>query len=261
MFAKADAYEQFMGRWSRQLAHALIELAEVRDGDSVLDVGSGTGSLTFALGETHKSAHITGVDPSADFVNYAAQKTQDSRIHFEVGDAQRLKFPDATFDKTLSALVLNFVPDPARAATEMLRVTKRGGVVTAAVWDYGAGMQMLRAFWDEAIAADPSAKPRDEAHMPLCARGDLPVLWRDRGFQNIVEATLEIPLHFGSFDDYWAPFLLGAGPAGAYVATLSSEHRDSLAQRLRKRLVGDEPEDQGFELKARAWAVKGTVPG
>jgi SAM-dependent methyltransferase len=199
------------------------------------------------------------VDASADFVNYAAHRTKDSRIRFEVGDAQWLKFPDATFDRTLSALVLNFVPDSARAAAEMSRVTKPGGLVTAAVWDYGdEGMQMLRVFWNEAIAVDPSVEPRDEARMPLCAKGALVSLWRQRGFQNIVDTTLEIPLQFASFDDFWAPFSLGVGPAGAYLATLSKEHQDAIAQRLQKRLVGAAA-DRGFEMTARAWAVKGTV--
>jgi SAM-dependent methyltransferase len=259
MFSKGDDYDRFMGRWSRRLAPAMITFAEVRDGDTVLEVGSGTGALSFAIRDATKSAQVTGVEPSREFVTHAAQKSTDDRVHFEVGNAEQLRFPDAAFDKTLSLLVMNFIPDRERALSEMVRVTRPGGVVAAAVWDYSAGMQMLRVFWDEAAAFEPAAPPRDEAHMPLCRAGELGALWKSQGFQNVLEVPLTIALEFASFDDYWAPFLLGHGPAGAYVARLSEERQAALEQRLRKRLLGDGP-DRALDMQARAWAVKGTVP-
>jgi len=137
-------------------------------------------------------------------------------------------------------------------------VTRQGGVVAAAVWDYAEGMQMLRVFWDEATELDPTIGSRDEAHMPLCKAGQLGALWRQQGLENVQELPLTVALSFASFDDYWAPFLLGHGPAGVYVAELSKERQTALEQRLRRRLLGD-GSDRPFDLPARAWAVKGTV--
>jgi hypothetical protein len=155
----------------------------------------------------------------------------------------------------MSLLVLNFVPDRERAVREMIRVTKPGGTVSAAVWDYGDGMEMLRVFWDETIQFDPAAAPSDEAHMPLCKRGELAMLWQKAGLEERHDTSLSVSLRFESFDDYWEPFLLGQGPAGAYVAKLSPDRQHQLAARLRSRL-GDHP----FEMQARAWAVKGKRP-
>ena len=132
-----------------------------------------------------------------------------------------LPFADDAFDRTLSMLVLNFVPDPAAALQQMIRVTRPGGVVAAAVWDYGEGMQMLRTFWDAAVALDPAAAPRDERHMPLCTRGALADLWRTHGLHDVDEQPLTIEMAFESFDDYWQPFLCGQGPAGVYVSSLA----------------------------------------
>ena len=257
MFAESDAYERFMGRWSRQLAPLLVTFASVREGDSVLDVGSGTGALAFAIIAAAPSARVTGVDPSRAYVQYARARGHGERVRFQVGDAQALELPDATFDRTVSLLVMNFIPDPAKALREMIRVTRPGGVIAAAVWDYGDGMEMLRVFWDEAVALEPGAAARHERTMPLCRRGELVALWRAGGLLHVAEEPIDIELSFTSFDDYWSPFLGGQGPAGAYVASLSAGTRAVLEARLRARLGtrGDTP----FTLRARAWAVKGVV--
>ncbi len=259
MFDETAAYEQFMGRWSRRLAPLLVTFASIDERDSVLDIGSGTGALAFFLAEAFPSMRVTGVDPSGAYVRDAQARAPSDRVRFVVGDARALQIPDAIFDKTLSLVVLNFIPDHQKALREMIRVTRPGGIVAAAVWDYGDGMGMLRVFWDEAVALDPAIAVRDERHMPLCRRGELGALWRSNGLQLVEEQPIAIELPFVSFDDYWLPFLGGQGPAGAYATSLPDVARAALESRLRKRLLG-ERHDGAFELRARAWAVKGVVP-
>jgi SAM-dependent methyltransferase len=257
MFFESDAYERFMGRWSRQLAAPLVAFATVQTGDNVLDVGSGTGALAAAVLAATSSGRIVGIDPASAYVDYARSRTQSERVTFEVGDAQQLRFRAAEFDKTLSLLVMNFIPDPAKALSEMIRVTRPGGVVAAAVWDYGEGMEMLRVFWDEAVALDPASDARDERHMPLCRSGELAALWRQHGLADVAETPISIEMTFMSFDDFWSPFLQRQGPAGAYVASLSEARQQMLRDRLRARLAP--AADGPFRLTARAWAVKGVV--
>lgn len=259
MFADSEAYEQFMGRWSRRLAPAFLEFVGLADGHAVLDVGSGTGALARAVLDRTTTSRVVGVDLSPGYVSYARSRVQDARVTFEEGDAQRLQFADASFDRTVSLLVVNFIPDAGMAVREMARVTRPGGIAAAAVWDYGEGMEMLRVFWDEAIALDPASDARDERHMPFCRPGELARLWRDHGLVDVREVPLVITLDFPSFDDFWQPFLGRQGPAGAYVAALPEARRLELERRLRERLsgpVGDGP----IQLTARAWAVQGVVP-
>jgi SAM-dependent methyltransferase len=160
---------------------------------------------------------------------------------------------------TLSLLVLNFIPHPTKALDEMVRVARPGGTISGAVWDYGQGMEMLRIFWDEAVALNPAADARDERHMALSREGQLDALWRALRLQDVAEEALTIQTRFSSFDDYWLPFLERQGPAGDYVATLTVGEREQLRLRLRNRLLGDRP-DGPIELRARAWAVRGIVP-
>jgi SAM-dependent methyltransferase len=259
MFAASDAYERFMGRWSRRLAPLLVRFAAVGKPAAVLDVGSGTGALAFAIAEAIPSAQVTGVDPSSAYVREAQARSQTDRVRFLEGDGRALQLHDRAFDAALSMLVLNFIPDPAKALREMVRVTRPGGVVAAAVWDYGDGMEMLRLFWDEAVALDPAIAARDESSMPLSRRGELAALWRAAGLEQVEEQPLGIELPFATFDDYWSPFLGGQGPAGAYVRSLSEAPRGALALRLRDRLLKG-GQDRAFTLRARAWAARGVVP-
>lgn len=256
VFSEAQAYERFMGRWSRSLAPLLGRFAGVREGDIVLDVGSGTGALTAAVATMAPTSRVVGIDPAAPYV--ALARSQQGSVSFEVGDAQQMRFEAATFDRTLSLLVVNFIPDARKALREMKRVTKPKGTIAAAVWDYGDGMEMLRVFWDEAVALQSTSAAKDERNMPFCRRGELAALWRELGLQDVVEEALTIETRFASFDDFWTPFLEKQGPAGAYTASLAATEREALRLRLRTRLLSNGP-DHAITMRARAWAVRGTV--
>ncbi len=260
MFGNAEAYDRFMGRWSRVVAPILLEFADIPDAGRVLDVGSGTGSLAFAIADRKPRCHVVGIDPSKEYVAYAASRNRfDARVTFETGDAQQLRFEGAAFQSSLSLLVFNFIPDPKTALREIARVTKPGGRIAAAVWDYGAGMQMLRVFWDAVVSLDPQAVTLHEKHMPLCRAGELSGLWNQAGLTAVHEQALDITTRFSSFADYWDPFLLGQGPAGAYTSRLEPERLRLLREELKRRLQLS-AESVAFDLPARVWAVRGSAP-
>jgi len=259
MFADAAAYDRFMGRWSRLVAPRFVDFARLPDRGRLLDVGSGTGALASAMAQRHPEARIVGIDPSREFVACAvAGNSYPDRAGFEVGDAQRLHFDRASFDGAASLLVFNFIPDPVRALLELRRVTKPGGGISAAVWDYGAGMRMLRVFWDAAVSVDPDAEELDERHMPLCRAGELSALWKQGGLDHVREQAIDIEMRFESFADYWEPFLLGQGPAGSYSRRLGRPRLDAL-RREAIRLLGLSGEKAPFALPGRVWAVRGVV--
>ena len=260
MFGDAEAYERFMGRWSRLVAPGLVAFADLPEQGWMLDVGSGTGSLAFAIAERKAGASVLGVDRSREYVAYASNSNMFAdRVSFEVGDAQQLKFPDASFDAALSLLVFNFIPRPEKALLELARVIKPGGRISAAVWDYDAGMRMLRTFWDAAVAIDPEAVTLDEKQMPLCRAGELSDLWRQGGLETVRERSIDVSMTFESFASYWDPFLLGQGPAGSYVVRLDRRKLEVLRDAV-KRQLGLSDEDSSFVLPARVWLVCGTVP-
>jgi SAM-dependent methyltransferase len=258
MFANAESYERFMGRWSRLIAAQLSDFVDIPNEGQLLDIGSGTGSLSFMIAQRNATARVVGIDPSKEYVAYGNSRNPvPERVSFEIGDAQHLRFPDATFSGSLSLFAFNFIPDPGRALWEARRVTESGGPIAAAVWDYGGEMQMLRAFWDAAASIDDQAPERDERHMPLCRSGELSDLWKDVGLHNLQEQPLDIKMQFDSFEDYWQPFLLGQGPAGAYAASLNPESLLRLRAEVKRRLSLSRA-DVPFVLAARAWAVCGT---
>ena len=260
MFGDAEAYERFMGRWSRQLAPLLVDFTGVPDTGRVLDVGSGTGALALSIAGSKVHCRVLGIDPSKEYVEFARSRNAfPDRVSFQVGNALQMGFSDATFQASSSLLVFNFVPDSKKALSEVRRVTKPGGCVSAAVWDYGAGMRMLRIFWDAAVTVDPTAGKFDELHMPLCRAGELGELWKQGGLEQVAERPLDIAMRFVSFADYWDPFLLGQGPAGAYLRNLDGDLRKALRDLVNRRLALRSA-DTPFSLSARAWAVRGIVP-
>jgi SAM-dependent methyltransferase len=256
VFGDAQAYERFMGRWSARLAPVFLDAVGMPGPRRVVDVGCGTGNLSRAVAERWPTCDVVGVDPSATFVEAARNRAADlgGRVRFETGGADDLPLDDGSVDAALALLVLNFAPDADAAVAQMARVTRPGGVLAAAVWDYGRRMGMLRTLWDAAGRLDASVAGQDEATMPLGRPGGLTDLWERSGLVGVVGGLVEVPTPFRNFDDYWEPFLEGQGPAGAYVSRLPEDRRAALRDEL-LATVGRGP----FELSAAAWWVRGTV--
>jgi SAM-dependent methyltransferase len=252
-----DAYEPYVGRWSRLVAREFVRWLAVPSASRWLDLGCGTGALTKTVLEHAAPSEVVGIDPSAAYIASAgARMDEDPRAHFEIGDAQALRAAAATFDVVVSGLVLNFVPRPELAVAEMARVTRPGGTVAAYVWDYAEGMQLMRYFWDAAGALDPKAKDLDEGRrFWLCKPEPLIRLFLTAGLEDVEVRAIEVPTYFRDFDEYWSPFLGGQGPAPSYAMSLSEQRRAELGERIRAGLPSDV--EGGIPLHARAWAVRG----
>jgi SAM-dependent methyltransferase len=260
MFTVAEAYERDMGRWSKLLAPLFVEFVGVGEADRVLDVGCGTGSLTETVARIIGASKIVGIDPSKGFIDYARSHKSSPRVTFESGDAQSLRYPDASFDRCLALLILNFIPDPPKAAAEMRRVTRSGGVVGTAMWDNAGGNELNRCLWDAAIALDPKVKGLDEKFASYGSPEALKTLWAGAGLTSIEVIDLTFPCEFSSFDEMWfRRYLEGQGPGGAYVMSLQEDRRDALRQKLRQNILAGRS-DGPFTLRAKAWAVRGIAP-
>jgi ubiquinone/menaquinone biosynthesis C-methylase UbiE len=259
--SSGDGYEQLMGRWSRRLAAPFLAFAGLARGERVLDVGCGTGSLTFLLAQRPELEAIAGVDYAAPYIEHATRRNTDARVTFRVGDATALPFPDASFDRVLCQLVLHFVPEPERAVAEMRRVARPGATVAAAVWDARGGFVATRLFHDTAAALDPAAAERRARNFtrPMTRPGDLEAAWRRAGFAEIVATELAIRMEFASFDDYWTPYLGKDGPGAEYIATLDAAALTRLRDAVRSAYLDGDPDGPRSYI-AIAWAVKGTAP-
>jgi len=251
-----EAYEAYVGRWSRRVAKAFVPWLDLPSGRRWLDVGCGTGALTQTVLARADPAQVVGMDTAEGFLTGARARIVDPRSTFGVGDAMSLPFPDRRFDAVVSGLALNFVPHPARAAAEFARVAVGGGVAAAYVWDYAEGMALMRYFWDAATALDPAAGEFDEGRrFPWCRPEPLCELWADAGMEQVTVRAIDVPTVFAGFDDYWRPFLGGQGPAPGYAMSLTHAHRCALRDLLRVRLPFRP--DGSIPLTARAWAVRG----
>jgi SAM-dependent methyltransferase len=248
-----EAYDRYIGRYGRELARALIDAAGVGPDWEVLDVGCGPGALTAELAVFVGAGSVAAVDPSDTFVAACRERVPGARV--ALASAEALPFADGTFDGALAQLVVNFMTDPLAGVREMRRVTRAGGTVAAAVWDYAGEMTLLRRFWDAAIALDPDSEPRDERHMPHCTPDALGELWAAAGLGGVEVTSATVGADYDGFDDLWSPLERGVGPAGAYVAALAPDARAALREELRRRLgAGDAP----FRLTARAWIATGS---
>ena len=257
LWASGSAYEDYVGRWSRLVAQKFLDWLALPADRSWLDIGCGTGALSWTILQNAAPRDVTGIDRSADFVAYLRSRIEDGCARFEVGDAQALAVEASSYDAVVSGLMLNFVPQPQNAVNEMARVARSGGAVGLYVWDYAGRMQLLRHFWNAAAALDPAAYDLDEGRrFPVCQPALLTDLFQHAGLQQIMVKPIDVSTDFRDFDDYWRPFLGGQGPAPGYAMSLSEERRSALRERIRSALPF--ALDGSIPLVARAWAVHGT---
>jgi SAM-dependent methyltransferase len=249
-----DSYDAFMGRYSRSLAAPFADAAGIEHGRAVLDVGCGPGALTAVLVARLGVDKVSAFDPSPSFVE--ACRSRNPGVDVRLGRAEQIPFDDDSVDGALAQLVLHFVSEPSRAALDMRRVVRPGGVVAACVWDFEGGMQMLRTFWDAALTIDPGAP--DEAHTLRFGRqGEIAELFAEAGLDDIVESILTVGSTYESYDELWSGFLAGIGPAGTYCLSLPPEHQLAVRDEMFDRLGSPAGP---FALDAAARCARARVP-
>ncbi len=255
LWGGSDAYERYMGRWSRRVAPLFLDWFDSPRSLAWLDVGCGTGILGSWIVERCAPASVLGIDSAEAFLEQARSAVPTAT--FRTGDAQELALEDGSFDRAVSGLVLNFVADPGRMIAEMARVCRRGGAVGLYVWDYAGHMQIMRYFFDTAREFDPaSARFDDGIKAPICRPAPLAAALGAAGLVDVEVEAIDIPTPFDDFDDYWSPFLGGTGSAPKYVAGLDRGLRDRIRDAVRARLpTGPDGE---ILLACRVWAARGT---
>lgn len=258
---RAEGYERLMGRWSRLLAGPFIEFTGIEDGDRIIDVGCGTGSLTFALPQAADIAAVEAVDLSPVFVEEATRRNSDARIHISQADACDLPFGDKGYDRALSLLVLHFIPEPEKAVAEMRRVVRSGGTVSAAVWDHLGGLPSMRMMWDTVATTGRSASEARARYLwqPMTQPGELKRCFVEAGLLDVEDGSLVIRMEYASFEDYWGPIATGEGPLGKYVSSLAADEQVAIDAAVRSAYEGGRP-DGPRSFAAVAWACRGIVP-
>jgi SAM-dependent methyltransferase len=257
----AAGYEQFMGRWSQKLAPLFIDFAGVADGEKILDVGCGTGSLTLALAKAADLAKIAAIDYSPVFVEELIRRNTSPRIDVRQADACALPFESGTFDRALALLVLHYVPETGKAVAEMRRVVRPGGVVAAAVWDHLGGMPGMRMMIDTVAALGEGGRQLRNrfCFQPMMQPGELKRTFVEQGILDIAEIELMIRMDYQSFADYWAPIAAGEGPLGKYVAALDPAERARTDAAVRDAYEAGRP-DGPRSFANVAWACRGIAP-
>ena len=257
VWASGGAYEPYVGRWSRLVAREFVEWLAIPPAAWWLDVGCGTGALTETILRSASPTQVHGIDPSEGYLALAREQVQDPRARFDFGDARHLSGESARYDAVVSALVLNFISDLPSGVAEMTRVVRPGGIVAGYVWDYAGKMELMRYFWDAAVALTPEDLERDEGRrFPICKPGPLKDLFEGAGLKDVDVRSIDVSTPFRDFDDYWTPFLGGQFPAPDYAMSLNEDARTALRERIRSHLPI--AADGSIPLIARAWAARGT---
>jgi 2-polyprenyl-3-methyl-5-hydroxy-6-metoxy-1,4-benzoquinol methylase len=258
MWNSGNSYESYIGRWSKLVARQFLAWLDVPSGVQWLDVGCGTGSLSQTILDTASPRSVLGVDASEGYIDFAIKHVKDPRVSFRLGDAQGLPVESASYDAVVSGLVLNFVPQPSQVLSEMMRAVHIGGTVAVYVWDYADQMQLIRYFWNAAVALDKTVLALDEGQrFPLCQPEHLRQLFQNptHRLENVQVRLIDVDTTFSDFDDYWSPFLGSQGPAPSYAMSLSEEKRVALREYI--RLILPIAADGSIHLITRAWAVRG----
>ncbi|AGB43070.1 class I SAM-dependent methyltransferase [Mesorhizobium sp. CO1-1-7] len=257
----ASGYEQLMGRWSRKLAPSFIGFAGFAPGEKILDVGCGTGSLTFELAKSADLAAIAAIDFSPVFVEAAKRRNTDPRIEISQADATALPFADHAFDRALALLVLHFVPEAGKAVAEMRRVTRPGGVVAAVVWDHLGGMAGMRMMIDTVAALSESGRQLRGRYcfQPMMQPGEMKRTFIEQGLADVTETELMIRMDYQDFADYWTPISAGEGSLGKYVTTLEAAERERTEAAVRDAYQAGRP-DGPRSFANVAWACRGVAP-
>ena len=256
--AAVDAYDRHVGRYGPELAAEMLRVTGVRAGQRALDVGCGTGALTIALAEVLGAGNVAGIDPSERFV--AACRARVPGADVREGTAEELPWGDAEFDVVLAQLAVDGLSDARRGAAEMRRVARPGGIVAACVWDFAAGMTLLRAVWDAAVEVDEELARSFGADKrnPFSRPRELEELWRTTGLERVELGQVEAGADYADFDDLWYPFANGVGNLGRFREALDKRGRERLKRGAAERLGSP---SGPFRLTAMAWSVRGTVPG
>jgi ubiquinone/menaquinone biosynthesis C-methylase UbiE len=258
----AAGYDQYMGRWSKRLAPLFLDFAGAADGERIIDVGCGTGSLTFLIPDRANISTVEAIDYEEQFVDALRQRNTDPRISARQGDACAIPFRENEFDRALCMLVLHFVSTPDRAVAEMFRVVRPGGTIAATVWDTFGGMPSQRMFWDTFTAIEPTALSRRGPSLvkPMTFPGEMTRAFVAAGLEQVTDATLTIRMDFANFDDYWIPLLNGQGTLAALLSTLPQAVQERVQSAVRQAYLSEQP-DGPRSFASVAWAVKGIVPG
>jgi SAM-dependent methyltransferase len=245
LFADGKAYERLMGRWSRLAGEKFLDWLDAPKKLKWLDAGCGNGAFTEVLIAKCSPAAVIGVDPSKGQLAYARGRAGTRGAEFRVADAQALPFPDKSFDAASMALVIVFIPDPAKAARELARVVRPGGVVATYMWEAAA-------------MKDLSLTPPQRPNVEASARDAMQAIWKQAGLTAIESEVIRIRVSFLSFDDFWDSNTVPVGPSGKALSELSPNAREQLKVRVRERLPI--AADGSIAYEAFANAVKGVVP-
>lgn len=254
-FTDGKAYERMMGRWSRVVGDRFLGWLDVGKELRWLDVGCGNGAFTEEIIAQCAPASVMGIDPSEAQISYARGRSGTAMAQFRVGDAQDLPYADDSVDVATMALVIAFVPDPAKAVAEMARVVRPGGWVASYMWDLpGEGLPLRPVF--TALKSMGLTVPSPPSHA-ISQMDALQDLWSTAGFVDVATRVIRITVEFASLDDFWDSNVVPIGPQGKIIADMSPSAKAELRDRLRAQLpIG---KDGRIVYEAFSNAVMGRV--